>query len=100
MDQYQQRKPQVVLDDLEIRYLLHVPKAKCFIVSTQNKSSGRLDLFLLFDNGRRVYQRYGLRGTWEPQSAGMAVYLSHLVDAAVQKGGVPVYSAGSLAGLI
>ena len=50
---------------LEFKYLLEVPRSECVFCSTKDKITGRTRLFLIFNNQNRIYERNGLKGTWE-----------------------------------
>jgi hypothetical protein len=45
--------------------MIELTSCGCVFCYTQEESSGRTRLFLIFKDKGRVYSRNGLRGTWE-----------------------------------
>ena len=54
--------------DIEFKYFLEVPRSNCTFCSGRNKITGRTKLYLVFNGQDRIYERNGLKGTWEAVS--------------------------------
>ena len=77
--------------NLEFKYLLEVPRSECVFCSTKDKITKRTRLFLVFHNQDRIYERNGLKGTWE-EVTGAESYreIRRILALAINK--VPYYS--------
>jgi hypothetical protein len=47
------------------KHMIELTSCGCVFCYTQEESSGRTRLFLVFKDKGRVYSRNGLRGTWD-----------------------------------
>lgn len=47
------------------RHMVELPHCECVFCSTQEEESGRVRLFLVFRDRRKIYMRCGIRGNWE-----------------------------------
>ena len=50
--------------NLEIRYILELPRFDGVFISTRDRDTGKTKLFLVFNERGRIYVRHGLSGTW------------------------------------
>ncbi len=57
--------PQNNNHNIIFRCLVRLPKSDCIFCSTQEQSTGRRRLFLIFNREERIYFRNALRGTWD-----------------------------------
>ncbi len=51
--------------NIVFKHMIELKSCGCVFCYTQEESSGRTRLFLIFKEKNRVYSRNGLRGTWE-----------------------------------
>jgi hypothetical protein len=51
--------------NIVFKHMIELKSCGCVFCYTQEESSGRTRLFLIFKEKGRVYARNGLRGTWE-----------------------------------
>ena len=54
----------VVYKDLVFKYILEVHRLDCILGSTQD-STGKVHLFLIFNERDQIYSRNGRKETWE-----------------------------------
>lgn len=63
--------------NIVFKHMIELKSCGCVFCYTQEESSGRSRLFLIFKDKGRVYSRNGLRGTWEelpyPQDASLII---------------------------
>ena len=57
--------PQTII----FKHMIELTSCGCVFCYTQEESSGRTRLFLIFKDKGRVYSRNGLRGTWEESAS-------------------------------
>ena len=50
---------------LLFKHMIELPHCECVFCSTQEEQTGRIRLFLVFKQRRKVYLRNGLKGNWE-----------------------------------
>ena len=53
------------VDDIVFQHLIDLPNCDCVFCSTLEKTSGRIKLFLIFNERRRIYVRNAIKDTWE-----------------------------------
>ena len=51
-------------DQLILKYSLKIPSSHCVLCSLQEKTNGKINLFLLFPDDDAIYIRSGLKETW------------------------------------
>jgi len=47
------------------QHLIDLPTCDCVFCSTCQKSTGKTRLFLIFNDRKRIYQRNGVKDTWD-----------------------------------
>lgn len=57
--------PTLNAGNIVFKHMIELKSCGCVFCYTQEESSGRTRLFLIFKDKGRVYSRNGLRGTWE-----------------------------------
>lgn len=57
--------PILTTSNIVFKHMIELKSCGCVFCYTQEESSGRTRLFLIFKDKRRVYFRNGLRGIWE-----------------------------------
>ena len=79
--------------NIVFKHMIELKSCGCVFCYTQEESSGRSRLFLIFKDKGRVYSRNGLRGTWEelpyPQDASLII---EAFDQAVIEQKIPCFA--------
>ena len=57
--------PMLSPSNIIFKHMIELKSCGCVFCYTQEESSGRTRLFLIFKDKGRVYSRNGLRSTWE-----------------------------------
>ena len=84
---------QSVYSNLQLKYLLNVPRSGCVFCSARDRKTGKAHLFLVFHQRDRIYVRNGLRGTWdEVKSRADYEQIRSVFEAALENDRVPTYS--------
>ena len=50
---------------LIFKHMVELPHCECVFCSTQEESTGRTKIYLIFKGNHKVYQRNGIKGNWE-----------------------------------
>ncbi len=53
-----------LFNELVFKHMVEFTNSDCVFCSTQEKETGKVRLYLVFDNDRQIYSRNGLKGTW------------------------------------
>ena len=53
------------LNALVFKHMVELKSTDCVFCSTEQKQTGKRELFLVFNQHGKVYSRNGLKGTWE-----------------------------------
>ncbi|HLD69591.1 MAG TPA: hypothetical protein VJA17_02395 [Candidatus Omnitrophota bacterium] len=81
-------------NEVVFKHMVEFPSFDCVFCSTEEKTTGRTRLFLIFNNRSKVYQRNGLKGTWdEIQNEQHSDFIRTRFDLAVQENGIPRYTS-------
>ena len=81
--------------DLDIKYILEIPRCEALITSSHRRTTGKTQLFLVFNKGDRVYSRNGLRGTWDEISRDDEWQVRRLITAAIRDRSIPCYKVNN-----
>ena len=82
------------LNNLVFKHMVELTNCQCLFCSAQEKSTGRLKLFLIFNQQGKVYSRNGIKGTWEEiKNAGENDSIRQRCDHALKEKSIPCYSA-------
>ena len=85
--------PQNNHHDVIFKYLVRLPTSDCIFCSTQEPTTGRRKLFLIFNQEERIYSRNALQGTWdEIKDAEQYNVIRQKFSQAVTERTVPYYS--------
>lgn len=61
--------PILSTNSIIFKHMIDLKSCGCVFCYTQEESSGRTRLFLIFKDKGRVYSRNGLRGIWEEMNS-------------------------------
>lgn len=83
-----------LFNELVFKHMVEFTSSDCMFCSTQEKESGKLRLYLVFDNDGQIYSRNGLKGTWvEVKDPDEYETIRGAYASARHQGTVPRYSA-------
>ena len=83
-----------LFNDLVFRHMVELTSSDCIFCSTQERETGRVRLYLIFDDHGQIYSRNGLKGTWvEVKDQDEYVTVRDAYTSARHQGTVPRYSA-------
>lgn len=86
----------VTQQDLVIKHLIEMPNSQCVFCSTVENSTGRSQLFLIFQHQQKIYKRNGLKGTWhEMEDRDEYLTVRSLFMQALRQRNIPCYSTVS-----
>jgi hypothetical protein len=80
--------------DLNLKYILDIPRCDASFLSTAERTNGRLKLFLIFNEKGNIYIRDGIRGVWlEITSPQEYSQIRELLDCGLNAEAVPHYTS-------
>lgn len=85
--------PIQLTSSIVFKHMIELKSCGCVFCYTQEESSGRTRLFLIFKEKRRVYFRNGLRATWEEmENAEEAEQILLAYDKAMTEQKIPCFA--------
>src|SRR3989338_31304 len=77
---------------LRFSHVVKLPRANRAIVTAKDKQTGKTHNFLIMDESQQVYQRNGLKSSWELQLDEEARELTQYLNRSLKEDRIPCYT--------